>query len=123
MKLAKVDQPHDIPEVISGKEILFLHIEQVEADLQALDLIVRQVGLLIDLFKVNIGVRIGLGHLDIVEFWKDLKDFLWDKPDLVVRAAAGADCPPPPRCHNSASPFVNDRTESCIFLAHFLCQQ
>ena len=82
MKLAKVDQPHDIPEVISGKEILFLHIEQVEADLeegrvggphlQALDLIVRQVGLLIDLFKVNIGVRIGLGHLDIEEFWKDL---------------------------------------------------
>ena len=32
--------------------------------LQALDLVVGQVGLIIDLLKVNISVRIGLGHDD-----------------------------------------------------------
>lgn len=36
----------------------------VAAYLQAFDLVIGQVGLIIDLLKVNISVRIGLGHDD-----------------------------------------------------------
>merc|ERR1711935_1123354 len=35
-------RPHDVTEVISGKELLLLSIEQVEADLEALDLVVGE---------------------------------------------------------------------------------
>merc|ERR1712078_563978 len=52
--------PHDLSEVISREEILLLGVKQIKANLQALDLVVGQVGLIIDLLEVNVGVRIGL---------------------------------------------------------------
>ena len=56
--------PHDIPEVITGQELLLLRIKQVEADFQALDLVHGEAGLLVDLVEVNVGVRIRtLSHL------------------------------------------------------------
>ena len=59
-----IGSPHDIPEVITGQELLLLRIKQVEADFQALDLVHGEAGLLVDLVEVNVGVRIRtLSHL------------------------------------------------------------
>ena len=64
-----IGSPHDIPEVIPRKEILLLGVKQVEADFQALDLVHGEPGLLIDLVKVNVSVRIrSLCHLRSLEF-------------------------------------------------------
>ena len=76
--------PHDLAEVVGGEEILLLGVEEIKAHLmakmrlkedlitsprsclQALDLIVRKVGRVVDLLKVDISVRIGLGHLQLL---------------------------------------------------------
>merc|ERR1719234_1340908 len=61
--------PHDIPEVIPGKELLLLGIKEVEADFEAFDLVDGEPSLLIDLVKVNVSVRIRtLSHLTSLEF-------------------------------------------------------
>ena len=46
-------RPHDLAEVICGQELHLLGVEQVEADLQALDLIGGQTSGLVQLLKVN----------------------------------------------------------------------
>ena len=60
-----IGSPHDIPEVITGKEILLLGVKEVEADFQALDLVHGEAGLLVDLVEVNVSVRVRslVGHL------------------------------------------------------------
>merc|ERR1712172_134504 len=65
--------PHDLAQVISREEILLLGVEQIKANLQALDLVVGQVGLIIDLLEVNVSVRIGLGHDEGVLSFKGLE--------------------------------------------------
>merc|ERR1711934_1217474 len=65
--------PHDLAEVISREEILLLGVEKIKANLQALDLVVGQVGLVIDLLEVNVGVGIGLGHDEGVLSFKGLE--------------------------------------------------
>ena len=44
---------HDVAKVVSREELLLLGVEQVEADLQALDLICGQTSGLVQLLKVN----------------------------------------------------------------------
>merc|ERR1712180_560362 len=55
--------PHDLAEVVGGEEILLLCVEEIKTHLQTLDLIMGKVGCVVDLLKVDISVRIGLGHL------------------------------------------------------------
>merc|ERR1719334_1687694 len=45
-------------------ELLLLRVEQVEADLEALDLIHGQIGGVVDLLEVDVCVGIRLGHVD-----------------------------------------------------------
>merc|ERR1712226_600187 len=62
-------RPHDVTQVISRKELLLLGIEQVEADLQALDLIVGEPTLLVDLLEVDVGVGVRHGGLEAGGEW------------------------------------------------------
>ena len=51
---------HDLSQVVSREELLLLCVEQVEADFQALYLIIGQAGQLVDLLEVNIAVGVRL---------------------------------------------------------------
>merc|ERR1719468_153329 len=51
----------DLVQVISAKKFLFLGVEQVEAVLEALDLVHFEGGDLVDLVEFNAGVGVGLG--------------------------------------------------------------
>lgn len=51
---------HDLSQVVSREELLLLCVEQVEADFQALDLVIGQAGQLVDLLEVNVAVRVRL---------------------------------------------------------------
>merc|ERR1711994_285503 len=57
-------RPHDVTKVVSREELLLLGVKQVEADLQTPDFIVGQIGLLIDLLKVNISVGVSFASHD-----------------------------------------------------------
>ena len=73
-------RPHDVTKVVSREELLLLGVKQVEADLetsgvknrnitwlylQTLDFIVGQIGLLIDLLKVNISVGVSFAWIGL----------------------------------------------------------
>ena len=77
-------RPHDVTKVVSREELLLLGVKQVEADLeisgvknrnrtcwlhlQTLDFIVGQIGLLIDLLKVNISVGVSFAWIGLDNF-------------------------------------------------------
>merc|ERR1719237_1186067 len=51
---------HDLPQVVRREEVHLLGVKQVEADLQALDLVDGEPGGVADLLEVNVGVGVGL---------------------------------------------------------------
>merc|ERR1719244_1500256 len=56
--------PHDLSQIISRQELLLFCVEQIKANLQALNFISSEVGQVVDLLKVNISIRISPAHGD-----------------------------------------------------------
>merc|ERR1711971_1079540 len=54
------------PKSSAERKSLLLSVEQIKADLETFNLVSSQVGCLIDLVKVNVGVDVGLGHDDVL---------------------------------------------------------